>query len=141
MRLLEVLCARLRQTSELLEEALFLEGASRLAKRLVHLAEIFGKPTANGTRIDIQLSQQQLGNMVGMSRESMNKQLRQWRQEKLISVEDGCYVLSDIDAMRDPARTHRMGLAGRDHVSGSYSWDQTAQTILGRLDKVKRGLA
>lgn len=101
MRLLAVLCQRLRQTSELLEEALFLEGASRLAKRLVYLAEVFGKPAANGIRIDIPLSQQQLGNMVGMSRESMNKQLRQWRQENLITVEDGCYVLTDIEAIRE----------------------------------------
>lgn len=101
MRLFMVLCQKLRQTSELLEEALFLEGGSRLAKRLVHLAEIFGKPVANGVRIDIPLSQQQLGNMVGMSRESMNKQLRQWRQEGLIRVENGYYVLTDLDALRD----------------------------------------
>ena len=37
MRLFAVLCERLRKTSELLEEALFLEGSSRLAKRLVYL--------------------------------------------------------------------------------------------------------
>lgn len=101
MRLFAVLCERLRKTSELLEEALFLEGSSRLAKRLVHLAEVFGKPVSGGVKIDISLSQQQLGNMVGMSRESMNKQLKQWRREGLIRIEDGHYVLTDLDAMRD----------------------------------------
>lgn len=101
MRLFAVLCERLRKTSELLEEALFLEGSSRLAKRLVHLAEVFGKPVPGGIRIDIPLSQQQLGSMVGMSRESMNKQLKQWRQDGLIRVEDGRYVLTDLDALRD----------------------------------------
>jgi CRP-like cAMP-binding protein len=101
MRLFAVLCERLRKTSELLEEALFLEGSSRLAKRLVHLAEVFGKPVPGGVKIDISLSQQQLGNMVGMSRESMNKQLKQWRREGLIRIEDGHYVLTDLDAMRD----------------------------------------
>ena len=101
MRLFAVLCARLRKTSELLEEALFLEGSSRLAKRLVHLAEIFGKPVPGGVRIDIPLSQQQLGNMVGMSRESMNKQLKQWRHDNLIRIEDGRYVLTNLDALRD----------------------------------------
>ena len=101
MRLFEVLCERLRKTSELLEEALFLEGSSRLAKRLVHLAEVFGKSVPEGVRIDIPLSQQQLGNMVGMSRESMNKQLKQWRQDGLIRIEDGHYVLTDLDALRD----------------------------------------
>ena len=101
MRLFAVLCERLRKTSELLEEALFLEGSSRLAKRLVHLAEIFGKPVPGGVRIDIPLSQQQLGNMVGMSRESMNKQLKQWRHDDLIRIEDGRYVLTNLDALRD----------------------------------------
>ena len=101
MRLFAVLCARLRKTSELLEEALFLEGSSRLAKRLVHLAEIFGKPVPGGVRVDIPLSQQQLGNMVGMSRESMNKQLKHWRHDNLIRIEDGRYVLTNLDALRD----------------------------------------
>jgi CRP-like cAMP-binding protein len=101
MRLFAVLCERLRKTSELLEEALFLEGSSRLAKRLAHLAEVFGKPVPGGIRIDIPLSQQQLGSMVGMSRESMNKQLKQWRQEGLIRVEEGRYILTDLEALHD----------------------------------------
>ncbi len=101
LRLMEVLCQKLRQTSQLLEEALFLEGPSRLAKRLVHLAEAFGKPVAGGIRIDLQLSQQQLGNMVGMSRESMNKHLRQWREEGLIRIQDGYYVVTDLEALRE----------------------------------------
>ena len=101
LRLMEVLCQKLRQTSQLLEEALFLEGPSRLAKRLVHLAEAFGKPVADGVRIDLQLSQQQLGNMVGMSRESMNKHLRQWREEDLIRIQDGYYVITDLESLRE----------------------------------------
>ena len=100
MRLMAVLCQKLRQTSVLLEEALFLEGPSRLAKRLVHLAEAFGRPVADGVRIDLQLSQQQLGNMVGMSRESMNKHLRQWREDNLIRVEEGYYVITDLEALQ-----------------------------------------
>ncbi len=100
LKLMAVLCQKLRQTSELLEEALFLEGPSRLAKRLVHLAEAFGTPVADGVRINLQLSQQQLGNMVGMSRESMNKHLRQWREEDLIRIRDGYYVITDLDALQ-----------------------------------------
>ena len=100
LKLMAVLCQKLRQTSELLEEALFLEGPSRLAKRLVHLAEAFGSPVRDGVRIDLQLSQQQLGNMVGMSRESMNKHLRQWREEDLIRVQDGHYVITDLEALQ-----------------------------------------
>jgi CRP/FNR family transcriptional regulator, cyclic AMP receptor protein len=100
LKLMAVLCQKLRQTSELLEEALFLEGPSRLAKRLVHLAEAFGSPVSDGVQINLQLSQQQLGNMVGMSRESMNKHLRQWREEDLIRIRDGYYVITDLEALQ-----------------------------------------
>jgi CRP-like cAMP-binding protein len=100
LKLMAVLCQKLRQTSELLEEALFLEGPSRLAKRLVHLAEAFGSRVGDGVRIDLQLSKQQLGNMVGMSRESMNKHLRQWREEDLIRIQDGHYVITDLEALQ-----------------------------------------
>jgi CRP-like cAMP-binding protein len=62
---------------------------------------VFGKPVSGGVRIDIPLSQQQLGSMVGMSRESMNKQLKQWRQEGLIRVEEGHYILTDLEALHD----------------------------------------
>jgi len=100
LRLMEVLCQKLRQTSQRLEEALFLEGPSRLAKRLVHLAETNGTRVADGIRIDLHLSQQDLGNIVGMSRESMNKHLRYWREEGLIRIEDGHYVITDLQALR-----------------------------------------
>lgn len=101
LKLLRVLCERVRRTSELLEEALFLEGPSRLAKRLVRLAEVFGKPVPKGIRIDLRLSQQQLGSMVGMSRESMNKQLGQWRREGLIQFEDSYITILDLDRLRE----------------------------------------
>ncbi len=100
LRLMEVLCQKLRQTSKLLEEALFLEGPSRLAKRLVHLAETRGRPVADGILIDLHLSQQELGNLVGMSRESMNKLLRQWREEGLVRIQDGYYVITDLEELR-----------------------------------------
>jgi CRP-like cAMP-binding protein len=38
--------------------------------------------------------------MVGMSRESMNKQLRQWREEDLIRVQEGFYVVTNLEALR-----------------------------------------
>ena len=101
MRLFAVLCERVRRTSELLEEALFLEGASRLAKRLVRLAEVFGEPVEGGIRVSLRLSQQQLGNMVGMSRESMNKQLKQWRRDRLIRMDDGYITITDLDRLRE----------------------------------------
>ena len=101
MRMMAVLCKKLRQTSLLLEEALFLEGPSRLARRLVYLADNFGEAVADGVRIKFHLSQGELGNLVGMSRESMNKQLRQWREDELVHMERGHLILTDLEALRE----------------------------------------
>jgi CRP/FNR family transcriptional regulator, cyclic AMP receptor protein len=101
MRLLAELCRKLRNTSELLEEALFLEGPARLAKLLAHLAETFGKRTARGVRIELRLSQQQLSNLFGMSLESMNEQLGLWRRDGLVALEDGHITILDLDRLRE----------------------------------------
>ena len=101
VRMLEVLTGRLRRTTQLLEDVVFLEGPSRLARRLVSLAEFSGRPVKSGVFIDMPLSQQQLGNMVGMSRESINKQLRQWRDEGMITWDRGFYTITDLDRMSE----------------------------------------
>ncbi|MBV8704514.1 MAG: Crp/Fnr family transcriptional regulator [Acetobacteraceae bacterium] len=98
-RLFSVLCQRLRQTSEHLEDALFLEAPSRLARGLLRLAEAFGKPAPNGLRIDIKLSQQQIGSLVGISRESINKHLGEWSQAGYVSVQSGIITIHDRDAL------------------------------------------
>lgn len=89
IKMLEGICKRLRTTDELLEDVVFLDLPSRLAKRLLSLAELYGKNTGHGTRIEIKLSQAEIGNMVGTSRESVNKQLRMWGDEGVISIERG----------------------------------------------------
>ena len=99
VRMLEVLTERLRRTTQLLEDVAFREGPSRLARRFVHLAEFSGREVESGIFVDMALSQQQLGNMVGMTRESINKQLRQWRDEGLISWTRGYYTITNLEAL------------------------------------------
>ena len=94
-RLLAVLCQRLRQTSEHLEDALLREAPSRLARGLLRLAETFGRQRPNGTRLDIKLSQQQLGSLIGVSRESINRHLVEWIRAGCLAMEDGCIVIRD----------------------------------------------
>lgn len=101
LKLMSVLCHKLRQTSAFLEQALFLEGPARLAKLFVRLAESHGRPVADGIKIDLHLSQQQLANMIGMARESINKHIRQWREDGLIRIENGYYVIVDLDSLRE----------------------------------------
>lgn len=99
VRMLEVLTLRLRRTTQLLEDLAFREGPARLARRFVHLAEFSGRHVDDGVFVDMPLSQQQLGDMVGMTRESINKQLKQWRDEGLINWKQGYYTITDMDSL------------------------------------------
>jgi len=94
-RLFAVLCQRLRQTSEHLEDTLFREAPGRLARGLLRLAATFGRPAGKGVRLDIKLSQQQLGNLIGISRESINKHLGEWTRAGHLTVESGIITLAD----------------------------------------------
>lgn len=97
VRMLEVLTYRLRRTTQLLEDVAFREGPARLARRFLRLAEFSGRDVDDGIFVDMPLSQQQLGDMVGMTRESINKQLKQWRNQGLIIWNRGYYTITNMD--------------------------------------------
>jgi CRP/FNR family transcriptional regulator, cyclic AMP receptor protein len=102
-RLFAVLCGRLRQTSENLEDALFREAPSRVARGLLRLADGFGRPVAGGIRIELKLSQQQIGSLIGISRESVNKQLGEWREAGFLSLDSGLITMRDREALESIA--------------------------------------
>ena len=99
VRMLEVLTHRLRRTTELLEDVAFCEGPTRLARRFMRLAEFSGRAVDKGVFVDMALSQQQLGDMVGMTRESINKQLKQWRDQGLIDWNRGYYTITNLEGL------------------------------------------
>jgi len=92
IELLSVLAARVRRISELVEDTLFLNLPIRLAKKLVHYASVYGDEVEGGVRINLKLSQEEWGDLVGATRESINKQMRQWNERGILSF-DGGYVL------------------------------------------------
>jgi CRP-like cAMP-binding protein len=94
-RLLAVLCQKLRQTSEHLEDALLREAPSRLARGLLRLAETFGQQRPSGVRIEMKLSQQQIGSLIGVSRESINRHIGDWTRAGHLAMEDGFLVIRD----------------------------------------------
>lgn len=101
LKLIAVLCKRLRNTSEHLEDTHFLEAPARLARALLRLGETFGKPSGTGARIDIKLSQSQLGSIVGLSRESVNKHLGEWETAGYIHRDGGIITLVDRDQIEE----------------------------------------
>jgi len=93
LRLLAVLCDRLRRTSLALEGIALFDLPARLARLLLKLAEDYGRPCPQGTRIDMKLSQRDLSTLVASSRESVNKQLRIWREDGVVLFDAGYLVL------------------------------------------------
>jgi len=75
----------------------------RVAARLVELAERFGQPTADGIRIAMPLSQDELAGWTGSSRESVSKALRALRGRGWISTSRLCVVVRDLAALRERA--------------------------------------
>lgn len=102
-RLIETLCTRLRRTSNQVEIIGYRDLAARTAALLLELVGDFGVETDKGTRIDRKLSQRDMARMIASTRESVNRQLRQWTQDGLISVEDGLIEVHDLDQLEDIA--------------------------------------
>jgi CRP/FNR family cyclic AMP-dependent transcriptional regulator len=98
-RLIAILCQRLRQTSEALEDALLRDAPSRVARGLLRLAGTFGKQEAAGLRLDVKLSQQQIGNLIGISRESTNKYIVDWTRANYLKVNNGFITITDMAAL------------------------------------------
>ena len=89
IRLIGVLCQKLRRTTEMLEEKTVLTMAPRVARGLLRLAAEHGRRTSEGLLIDLKLSQAELGAFVGVSRENFNRQLGIWRDSRIVSLRGG----------------------------------------------------
>jgi CRP-like cAMP-binding protein len=109
MRVLEVLSRRLRDTDALLAETHFLDVTSRLAKKILDLGKHFGIRDESGTRIGVRVTQRELASMVGATRESINKQLRWFREEGLIALEGGYLTILEPNRLARRAKTNLMG--------------------------------
>ncbi len=94
-KFMSVLCERVRWTSGLLEDASLLDLPARLAKRLLNLAEGVGEKEGDAIRISVKLSQTDLGNMLGVTREAVNKQLREWKKDGIVDMTDGQVLIQD----------------------------------------------
>ena len=98
IRLIKILCARLRKTSEQVEDIVFLGLPNRLAKVLLHLY----RPSAAALPSSkIHVTQREISQMIGVSRESANKQLQEWQRKKWLKLERGGLVIFAPQALRD----------------------------------------
>ena len=99
MILLKVLCHRLRQTSEQVEDVVFRHLESRVAKALLQLVERVGLRALNSPSVELHVSQRELGSMAGGSRESVNKILQNWHRQGLIDISKGSIMIRNVEAI------------------------------------------
>jgi CRP-like cAMP-binding protein len=97
IHLAAVLAARLRRLSQHTEDTFFLTLAARTARKLLELEVEYGK--VEGKPFELRLPQQELADMVGTTRESINKQLRDWEQHGLVALGRARVTILDHEAM------------------------------------------
>jgi len=110
LAIIRMLSERLTATTEQMENALFLPTPARLARALMRLAALHSQPSRDGLAIDIALSQRELGDLTGLTRESINKQLAAWRDAQIIRLEGQHLTLTNAATLQEIAEQ----LAERD---------------------------
>ena len=100
LRLMTILCDRLRRSSDAYQDVALSSLASRLAKLLLDLAQQHGQPVPEGVRIRLKLSQRELSAQVAATRERVNKQLRMWREQGVLGEAEGDMVVRRPEALR-----------------------------------------
>lgn len=93
LHIIELLCERLRHNTDRIRDAAFLDLGTRLAKTLEALAMGHGQESAEGIIITARLNQSALAQLLGVTREAINKQLKLFASEGLIATRGGRIVV------------------------------------------------
>jgi CRP/FNR family cyclic AMP-dependent transcriptional regulator len=102
MHLIQLLCERVRWTAQLTEDSALLGVPARIAKRLLSLARLNGGEPADGAKLII--SQEELAQFLGLSRQVINQHLQAWKQEGWVTSGRGSITLADLHAIDKLAR-------------------------------------
>lgn len=102
--IIETLCARARNASEMFELQSLTSGNARLARCLLRIAQKWGQENADGSiHIEQNFSQSDLGELAGIARENANRHLQAWVQEGLILFDKGNITLLEPKVLEDYA--------------------------------------
>ena len=102
--MLRALAQRLRRTNTALADLVFSDVPGRVAKALLDLADRFGSTTEDGVHVPHDLTQEELAQLVGASRETVNKSLAEFVSRGWIRLEGRAVTLLDVDRLRRRAR-------------------------------------
>jgi CRP/FNR family transcriptional regulator len=104
VHLLQALAQRLRRTNEAMADLVFTDVPGRVAKALLDLADKFGVAESAGIRVRHDLTQEELAQLVGASRETVNKALSEFAHRGWLQIEGRSVVLLDADRLARRAR-------------------------------------
>ncbi len=91
---------RLRQADEAMADLAFLDVKGRLAKKLLELAAKHGEPTPRGIQVNLFLTQEELAQMVGVTRESVNRHIASFRELGMIDVKGRQFLILQPEELR-----------------------------------------
>jgi CRP-like cAMP-binding protein len=100
-RLLAVaLSERLRAANALVATTTAQDARARVASLLLNLCGRFGEPAENGIRITLRLTHVEMAHMIGTSRETVNRTLNKFWDERLIDRRNTRLVVVDVEGLR-----------------------------------------
>jgi CRP/FNR family transcriptional regulator/CRP/FNR family cyclic AMP-dependent transcriptional regulator len=100
LNFMKVLSQRVRYNTRQMDSFATLDVPQRLARKLLELAQDYGRASNTGVQIDMTLTQTNLASLIGATRESTNKCLREFRKQGWINLENGQISILDPDALR-----------------------------------------
>lgn len=104
-RMLRVLARRLRRTDDLLTDMIFTDVPGRVAKQLMRLAQRFGVQEDGALRVNHDLTQMEIAQLVGASRETVNKVLTDFGQRGWIRLEGRSMLITDSERLSQRTRS------------------------------------
>ena len=104
LALLAALARRLRRTNDSVADLVFTDVPGRVAKALLDLANRFGRPTDEGVLVAHDLTQEELAQLVGASRETVNKALADFASRGWLKLEARAVLLMDVERLQRRSR-------------------------------------
>ena len=104
VKLLGSIARRLRRTNEALGDLVFTDVPGRVAKALLDLASRFGRQVDGGVLVAHDLTQEELAQLVGASRETVNKALADFAGRGWLKLEARAVTLLDVERLQRRAR-------------------------------------
>lgn len=94
-----ITCQRIRKAFDWINNATSLNTSARLASMIIGSIESYGTQVGNDIKIDLRLSQEELGFMLGTTRQTINKIIQQWQKQAVIDMHYGFITIKDKDQL------------------------------------------